>query len=220
MPVLPLTSIWTIPASLPECCAIRIAYITHPAKISTQNVTVLCKLSRFWTLFPYPSTFTMSRVTKMTKCRLTISPLQLKPTCELILLLPMQDLILSATQSVLYLMHPYANFSLVLGPSQAAYPRKYDTLLSIFHSVNTSSNPVPGPSVTILTGTHWDLIYLPIPNTCTSPSSLLTVYSPQAKLSTDETLWRVHTVRHVARLNPMNIFCAVPIHQDFILPFN
>ena len=157
----------------------------------------------------------MSKVTKMMNCHPTVSPIWLR-----ILLLPMQGLVLSTIQSVLCLMHPCANFLLVLDQSQTASPPKYDILLLIFHSVNTSSNHVPGPSVTILTGTHWDLIYLPIPNTCTSPSSLLTVFSPPAKLSTEEILLRALIVWHVEKSNPTNIFCAALTHHDFIFAFN
>ena len=156
----------------------------------------------------------------MMTCLPTVSPLQLKAMYELIPLLPTQDLILNAIQSVLYLMRPCANSSLVLGPSQTASPPKYNTLLSIFHSVNTSSNHVHGPSVTILTGSPWDLICPLTPSTCTSPSSLLTVFSSQARLSTNAILLRVHIVWHVGMLNPINISYAVLIHHDFISTFN
>ena len=153
-------------------------------------------------------------------CPLTASHLQLKPMSKLIPLLHTQDFILNAIQSVLYLMLLCVNFTLALGPSQTASPPKYDILLSIFPSVKSSSNHVHGPSVTILTGTHWDLIYLPIPNTCTSPSSLLTVFSPPAKLSTEEILLRALIVWHVEKSNPTNIFCVALTHHDFIFAFN
>ena len=153
-------------------------------------------------------------------CPLTVSLFQPKPTCKLIHLLPMQDLTPTVIPYVLCLMHPCANFLLVLSQSQTASPHKSDILLSICHSVNTSSNPVPGRSVTILTGTCWALICLLTPSTCTSPSSLLTAFSPQAKLSTDKIPWRVHIVRHTEKLNPTNIFCAVHIRHDFIFGFS
>ena len=133
----------------------------------------------------------------MMMCPWTVSALQLRPTSELILLLLTQDLIPNAILSVQYLMHPCAIFSLVLGPSLTVSPPKYNTLPLIFHSVNMSSNPVHGPSVMILTGNHWALICPLTPSTCTSPSSLLTVFSSQARLSTNAILLRFHIVRLV-----------------------
>ena len=109
---------------------------------------------------------------------------------------------------------------LVLGPSQTVSTPRYDILPLIFHSMNSSFNPVHGLSVMTLTGNHWALICPLTPITCTSCSSLLTIFSPRARLSTDAILLRVHIVRLVAILSPTNIFCAVLIHHNFICTFN
>ena len=109
---------------------------------------------------------------------------------------------------------------LVLGPSQTVSPPKYNILPLIFPSMNLLSNPVYGPSATTLTGTHSGHICLPTPSTCTSPSSLHTVFSPQARLSTNTILLRVHIVQPVVMSNQTNIFCAVLIHHDFIRASN